>query len=87
LFQVRKQHLPKYHVANAMSKILRMGIPVVLAAAGAFAFAPRLLGRPFSIWEDLLCGGGILLVAGCMGEYRRRQEHKRLLDLRGSALW
>lgn len=70
-----------------MLNILRMAIPAVLATAGAFALAPALLGRHLSIWENLLCGSCTLVVAGCIQAYRKRQEHKRLLRLRGSALW
>lgn len=70
-----------------MLNLPRLAILAVIAAAGAFAFAPSLLGRHLSIWEGLCGGVGILFVAGCIREYRKRQEHKRLLNLRGSALW
>ena len=70
-----------------MLNIFRAVIPALLTAAGAYVLAPPLLGRYLSIGEDLLCGGFVWVVVGCIQEYRRRQEYRRLLSMRGSALW
>ena len=72
-----------------MLNIILLAVPAVLAAAGAFAFAfaPALFDRSLSLWEDLLGGGLALIVAGCLLGYRKRQERKRLMGMRGSALW
>jgi len=77
----------KYQVPNPMLNIALMSFTAVLAAAGAFALAPPWLGRNLSLWEDLLCGGLVWLIAGLMLRYRKRQERKRLIGMRDSALW
>ena len=49
--------------------------------------APSLLGRSLSAWEVLLYGGLALTFTGCVLQYRKRQERKRLIGMRDSALW
>jgi hypothetical protein len=49
--------------------------------------APSLLGRSLSVWEVLLCGGLAWACTACVLRYRKRQERKRLVSMRDSALW
>lgn len=70
-----------------MLNLLFTTVTGALAAAGAFAMAPSLLGRHLSVWEVLLCGGLALTSTGCVLRYRKRQERKRLIGMRDSALW
>lgn len=70
-----------------MLNLLLTTVTAALAAAGTYAAAPSLLGRNLSIWEVLLYGGLTLTAAGCVLRYRKRQERKRLIGMRDSALW
>ncbi|MDR7379376.1 putative membrane protein YagU involved in acid resistance [Rhodoferax ferrireducens] len=77
----------EYQALNLMLNIALMSFAAVLAAAGASVLAPPWLGRNLSLWEGLLCGGLAWLIAGLVLRYRKRQERKRLIGMRDSALW
>nr|WP_315430950.1 hypothetical protein [uncultured Albidiferax sp.] len=70
-----------------MLNIALMSFTAVLAVAGASALAPSWLGRNLSLWEGLLCGVFAWFIAGLVLHYRKRQERKRLIGMRDSALW
>lgn len=69
-----------------LNKVLAT-ISAALITAGIFTLAPILLGRRLGFWEELLCSGLALVVAGGILRYRKSQARKRLADMRDSALW
>lgn len=70
-----------------MLTAILLTIGAAVAAIGASALAPAVLGRVLTIWEVLLCGTGGLIVAWSILRYRKYQDRKHLVAMRDSALW
>lgn len=70
-------------------------LPLIIAAAAGWAvcltgialLASLLLGRALVMWEAVLVGGTLLVVAALIVQSRLQRERRKLQDMRDSALW